>query len=89
MDKSIILITFTLILMIGSMAQMINAQENDFMDRTKTAGAVFAGSLIQSKKSLKDLSQGKVQDSMNSGLGSMKTGLAAMDVMVKKDEWTF
>ena len=86
MDKSVILITFTLILMIGSMTQMINAQENEFIGRTKTAGAIFAGSLLQSKKAMKDLSRGKIRDSMASGLGSMKTGLGAMEVMVKKDE---
>lgn len=66
---------------------MIDAQgKEDFMDKTKIAGAIFAGSVLQSKKALKDLSQGKIQESMSSGLGSMKTGLGAMEVMVKKEE---
>lgn len=72
--------------MIGSMNQMINAEENKFMDKVKTGGAIFAGSLLQSKKSWKDLSQGKIRDSMTSGIGSMKTGLGAMEYMIKKDE---
>lgn len=83
MEKSIILITFTLVLMIGSMNQMVNA--GDF----GTAAAISAGSMMQGMKSMKQLSQGKVRDSITSGIGSVKTGMGAMEVMMKKNEWTF
>lgn len=56
------------------------------MDSIPVSSTSNPTSPLQSKKALEDLSQGKIEESMSSGIGSMKSGLGAMEVMVKKEE---